>query len=189
MKTHIENLILIVLRSAALLVLCVLFMGHSPEAKAQSGQASEYWGNDNCLQYWDGAQYQPSSICRYFAEGDTAAMFEQYDKNNYYKPAVHVDYGQATSTGWVYAYTGTAVIAVPWRGSFINVFNVELQSVYFRQDDGSWITIPQIQALIAQKIAAQSAAPQYFTVGGGINWDDPVMKLAALIDKFNGIQD
>jgi hypothetical protein len=188
MKTQIENLILIVLRSSALLVLCVLFMGHSPEAKAQSEQPSEYWGDDNCLQYWDGTQYQPSNICRYFAEGDTGAMFEQYDKSNYYKPAVHVDYGQVASTGWVYANTGTAVIAVPWRGSFINVLNVEPASFYFKLDDGSWITIPQLQTLIAQRVASQTA-PQYFTVGGGINWDDPVMKLAALIDKFNGVQD
>jgi hypothetical protein len=185
MKATIEDLILIAFRSAALLVLCVMFMGHSSEAKAASGQES--WGSDNCAQTWDGYRLWPSNICRYFLNGDTQVMFEQYDKSNYNKPAVHMDYSQVAQTGWVYAYTDNMVIAVPWRGSYINVLNVEPQSFYFWQD-GSWITIPQIQALIAQKLAAQTS-PQIIIVGGSINWDDPVMKLAALIDKAHGIQD
>jgi len=190
MNATIENLILTVVRSAALFVLCVMLMGHSSEAKAQSQalQPGEYWGSDNCAGTWDGNQWWPSNICRYFAHGDTEVMFEQYDKSDFNKPVVHMDYGQVAQTGYVFAYTGWAVIAIPWRGSYINLLH-EPASFYFRQADGSWLTIPQMQALLAAKLADPEAAGHIIIGGQGINWDDPAMRIAALLDKANGIQD
>jgi hypothetical protein len=161
-------------RYLGLFIIGAILASHGPSAKAADvtvHPGQEYWAQDNCLYTWDGYAGWPTNYCRSVPDPNNGYVWMQYDAATPTTTLLEIDISQTSQTGYVvitFPSTANAMyVAVPWRGTYMNVLQVEDSAFYIWVANVGWVTKAQMQAMVAQ---AQSGATgcgiTEFCVGG-----------------------